>query len=323
LTIQHERWDTGFRLSYIGTNTRQGLWSYDINQPIADTRPYVDKPRMFPNYPNLSYTTNGAGHQYHSMTAEAIRQMTGGLFYQLSWVWARDIGDLEGAASPEYAYDRRRERGVWADIPTHRVAGALIYELPFGRGQRLLAGAGRLAQALAGDWQLSTMYYRNSGWFLTPQWSGPDPTGTRYTTTRTAPVVTLRPDVLRNPNLPENARSTERWFDTGAFAGPRTGSFGTAAKGIIYGPGSDVIHAGIYKVFHLRERARLRLEMIATNALNHPNWSNPNTNISSAALAGKITDAGGVGSPATAGGPWTISDEAAVRSLRVSIRVEW
>ncbi|MBI4877623.1 MAG: TonB-dependent receptor, partial [Acidobacteria bacterium] len=38
LTIEHQRWDTGFRLSYIGTNTRQGEWRYNINQPLADTR---------------------------------------------------------------------------------------------------------------------------------------------------------------------------------------------------------------------------------------------------------------------------------------------
>jgi hypothetical protein len=74
-TIEHQRWNTGFRASYIGTNTRQGLWSYDINQPVADTRRYVDKPRRFPNYPNISYLTNGAGHQYNSLTLTAERRM--------------------------------------------------------------------------------------------------------------------------------------------------------------------------------------------------------------------------------------------------------
>lgn len=322
LTIQHERWNTGFRLSYIGTNTRQGLWSYDINQPVAGTLAYVDKPRRYPAYPAMSYLTNGAGHQYHSMTLEATRQMAAGLFYQASWVWARDIGDLEGGDPPENAYDRRRERTVWADIPTHRIAAALVYELPFGKGKPVLSGAGRVLQGIVGGWQISTMYYRNSGWFLTPQWSGPDPTGTRYTASRTAPVVTLRPDILRDANLPEDQRSTARWYDVGAFGAPRPGSFGTSAKGVIHGPGSNVVHAGVYKLFQIRERVRLRCEMIATNILNHPNWANPGMNISAAGAAGKITDASGVGSPASAG-PWTISDQAAVRSMRAAIRVEW
>lgn len=166
------------------------------------------------------------------------------------------------------------------------------------------------------------MYYRNSGWFLTPAWSGPDPTGTRYTASRTAPVVNLRPDILSDPNLPEDQRSTARWFDVGAFGPPRPGSFGTSAKGVIYGPGSNVVHAGIYKLFRIRERVRVRCEIVATNILNHPNWGSPNTLITAAGAAGKITDAGGVGSPASAG-PWTISDQAAVRSMRSAIRVEW
>src|SRR6185436_278975 len=42
-TIEHQRWHTGFRASYIGTNTRQGQWGYNINQPLPDTRLYVDK----------------------------------------------------------------------------------------------------------------------------------------------------------------------------------------------------------------------------------------------------------------------------------------
>lgn len=81
-TIEHQRWHTGFRLSYVGTNTRQGVWTYDINSPVADNRLYVDKPRLFPKYPGVGYTTNGAGHQYNSLTLEVKRMSRGGLHYQ-------------------------------------------------------------------------------------------------------------------------------------------------------------------------------------------------------------------------------------------------
>jgi hypothetical protein len=95
MTIEHQRWNTGFRLSYIGTNTRQGQWSYNINQPLPDNRPFVDKPRMFPNYPGISYFANGAGHQYNALTASMERRIFGGLHYQLSYSLARDIGDID------------------------------------------------------------------------------------------------------------------------------------------------------------------------------------------------------------------------------------
>ena len=181
-TIEHQHWHTGFRGSYIGTNTRQGEWGYNINQPLPSTLPYVDKPRLFPKYPNITYITNGAGHQYNSLTLEAERRWANGLAYQLSWVWARDIGDLERGESPENAYDRNRERAVWFDIPKHRVTGNLIYEFPFAKGAR------GLKRALLQGWEWNTVYSFFSGEFLTPQWTGPDPTGTAFTSSRTRPT---------------------------------------------------------------------------------------------------------------------------------------
>lgn len=288
LTAEHQRWNTGFRLSYVGTNTRHGVWTYDINQPLPDTRPYIDKPRMFPNYPGVSYATNGAGHQYHSLTFEVKRVSRSGLHYQAYYTLARDIGDLEDGQSPENAYDRRRERAVWPDIPTHRLSGNVIYELPFGRGKKFAAGGGRVANALAGGWSINAIAVGENGFFLTPLWTGPDPTGTRYTASRTAPNVTLRPNALRNANIANPTPAN--WFDVSAFAPPTPGFFGTSAKGVIKGPGTRVLHASLAKQFTIQERFRLRLEFNVTNVLNHPNYTDPDLNISNVATVGRISN---------------------------------
>ena len=312
-TIEHQRWSTGFRLSYIGTNTRQGESGYNINQPLPDDRPYVDKARLFPRYPAITYVSNGAGHQYHSLNVEVERRFRSGLAYQASWVWARDIADHDRGSSPENAYDRHRERGVWLDIPTHRWTGNLIYELPFGRGKKFLSSASRALNYAAGGWEFSMVYGYYSGQFLTPQWTGPDPTGTAFTTSRTAPNVTIRPDHLRDANLPSSERSANRWFDASAFAPPRRGSYGTAAPGVIKGPNSNVWHAGIMKWIPFTERLRVRLELTGTNLFNHANFSNPETNISSAAVVGTISDVGDVSD----------LDQSGQRAFRAGIRFEW
>src|SRR5437660_1436044 len=91
LTIEHQQWNTGFRVSYIGNGTREGLYSSNINQPVPDGQLYINKPRRFPNYPGVTYTSNGVGHQYHSLNVEAQRQFRNGLAYQANWVWARDL----------------------------------------------------------------------------------------------------------------------------------------------------------------------------------------------------------------------------------------
>ena len=306
-TIEHQRWETGFRASYVGTNTRQGEWGYNINQPVPDNRLFVDKPRMFPRYPGITYTSNGAGHQYHSLTLEAERRFSRGLGYQVSWVWARDIGDLERGESPENAYDRRRERAVWLDIPTHRVTGNLIYEFPFGKGS-----AGWQKAVLAG-WEWNTVYSFYKGEFLTPQWTGPDPTGTAFTSSRTPAQVTIRPNHLRDANIPTDQRSTARWFDVSAFSAPQPGNYGTSAKGVIKGPGSQVVNVGLSKNFVIAERLRLRWEMTATNFFNTPNYTNPGTNITSLAAVGVITNAGGEQD----------LDAAGPRAFRMGLRVEW
>jgi hypothetical protein len=307
LTIEHQRWDTGLRISYIGTNTRQGEWGYNINQPLPDNRLFVDKPRMFPRYPAITYISNGAGHQYHSLTLEAERRFAKGLGYQVSWVWARDIGDLERGESPENAYDRKRERGVWLDIPMHRVTGNLIYAFPFGRNSR-----GWKALALKG-WEWNSIYSFFSGEFLTPQWAGPDPTGAAYTTSRTPAQVTIRPNILRDANIPTSQRSVARWFDVGAFAAPAAGFYGTSAKGVIKGPGSEVVNVGLSKRFTIADRLQVRWEMTATNFFNTPNYNNPGVTITSIAAAGVITAAGGEQD----------LDAAGPRSFRTGLRIEW
>ncbi|MCL5743177.1 MAG: hypothetical protein M1541_04490, partial [Acidobacteria bacterium] len=286
---------------------RAGEWGYNINQPMPSAALFADKPRRFPNYPSITYQSNGAGHQYNSLTLEAERRFTNGLAYQLSWVWARDIGDLERGQTAENAYDRTRERSVWLDIPTHRVTGNLIYELPLGRGARGMKGA------LLKGWEWTSVYSLYSGQFLTPQWTGPDPTGTAYTSSRTPASVTIRPNQLRNANLPEAQRSSARWFDVSAFAPPTAGWFGTAAKGVIKGPGSAIVDAGLAKHFTITERLRLRWEMTATNFFNSTNFNNPGVNITSVAGAGVITGAGGE-QGLDAGGP---------RSFRTGLRLEW
>ena len=310
-TMEHQAGNTGFRLSYVGTATRKVEYGYDINSPLPNTQPYITKPRLFPQYSGFNYITNGGRHQYNALTAEVKRNITNGLYFQASWTWARDIYDLERGQTPENAYDLTRERAVGMGIPTHRVNLNYVYRLPFGKGLK----SGVLNYILA-DWELSGNYSLFSGQFLTPLWSGPDTTGTAFTTTLAPAVLSRRPDVLRDPNLPADQRTTNRWFDTSAFAAPQPGQFGSAAKGIIKGPGVNVWHSGLAKVIPIKERLKLRAEMTATNILNHPNWSNPGLVVNATASAGVISAVGGVNGGAT-------GDNPGVRVFRAALRLDF
>ncbi len=318
-TIEHAFGGNAVRLSFIGTNTRKGEYAYNINQPLPGPGAFTSKPRMFPQYPAIMYLTNGAGHQYNALTAEVKRRSQVGLTYQLSYTLARDIGDVERGESIENAYDRARERTVWVDIPTHRLNGNVYWELPVGRRKRLLGGASRLLDAVAGGWSMALIYSYRSGRFLTPLWTGPDPTGTAYTTNASAPNVTIRPDILRNGNLPGDQRSIDRWFDLSAFAPPGP-YFGTSARGVIIGPNSNVWDAGVYKLFRIGERVTLRWEMTAVNMLNHPNYNDPSMTINQTGSNGVINGVGGNSNVSGAGSPL---DPAGPRGFRTALRLEF
>ena len=118
---------------------------------------------------------------------------------------------------------------------------------------------------------------------------------------------------MSDPNLPSGERTVNRWFNPAAFAAPTPGSFGSAAKGVIKGPNVN----GLFKEFIFADSGpRLRWEMTATNFFNHPNYSNPGTNITATAAVGVITGVGGVNGSST-------GDQPGARSFRMGIRLEW
>jgi hypothetical protein len=319
-TAERQQGNTSFRISYVGTNTRHGDYNYNINQPLPSTALFINKPRLFGAYPAINYLTNGAGHQYNGLTGEVKRRGGKGLSYQLSYTHARDIGDLERAQSPENAYDRKRERGPWVDIPKNAVTGNIIWELPVGHGKRFLSRANTLVETLAGGWSTSIIYTYHSGRFLTPVWTGPDPTGTVYTTAAAPATTTIRPNCLGNGNLPSSQQSINGWFNASAFAAPTPGQFGTCGPGLIFGPTLHVWDAGIFKKLVAKEHLTIRVELTAINVLNHPNYSDPNMNITQAGNVGVISSVGGASNVSGASSPL---DPSGARAFRSGLRIEF
>jgi len=321
-TIERQQWNTGFRASYIGTAMRKGPYVYNYNTPVANDQPFVDKPRPYPNFPEIDYVTNGAGHQYNGLTLEALRHLSGGLYFQSSWTWARDRYDMDynwdfdtWQYFSEDPRNRHREIGPAMEIPTHRWTSNFIYQLPFGRGRKFGSNVSKVANLFVGGWELTGIYTLQTGMFLTPFWSGDDPVGIAYTDSTTPASVTMRPDILKNPNLSGSQQTLNEWFDPSAFAPPQAGHFGTSGKGVIIGPGVNVFSAGFAKEFQFHERARLRWEMTANNFFNHPNWANPSTDITDSSV-GVITSDGGV----TSG---SVGDRASARAFRMGLRLQF
>jgi hypothetical protein len=73
-------------------------------------------------------------------------------------------------------------------------------------------------------------------------------------------------------------------FNLAAFNPIPSGPVGNCGVGILEGPGTTTIAAGLAKTLHLTERFRLRFEGTFTNLLNHPNFAAPPTSVISSSF---------------------------------------
>ncbi len=102
--------------------------------------------------------------------------------------------------------------------------------------------------------------------------------------------------LLRDPNLPSGQRSVGQWFDTTAIAPPLQGTAGAAPRFAFIGPGENNWDMALLKRVPLsKERMNLSFRAEAYNLGNHPQFDEPQKDLS-APNFGQITyDISGTG----------------------------
>jgi hypothetical protein len=261
----------------MSTLARKKVWTRNLNQVVADTRPYSEKLLSvpFPYLFSATETINGAFHNYHAGTIKAERKLKGGFYYQAHLTMAKSMAD--DWSGTEDVYNRARERSQGGQMPRWRAVAIGIYEMPFGQGKKFGSSLPRALNHVVGNWTVAGTYVWQTGTYFTPGFDGVDPSNTNRRNGR--------PDRIADGNLSSDQRTLERWFDTSAFVVPAAGigRFGNSGAFILQGPRLSVFHFGANKEIVLHERARLKLEMTSTNFLNHPNFSNPSATIGTSA----------------------------------------
>ncbi|HLY41200.1 MAG TPA: TonB-dependent receptor [Terracidiphilus sp.] len=293
----------GMRLSYSGSHGKNLEAMVDLNQVQPNTLGYsvVSANLPYPDWSIIQSVTNLAESNYHSGTAEISRHSGKNLTFDASYTWTRDLSNAAGATPNAFAvaggtylttrfhpgldygnviYDRR-----------HRFLTTWLYDLPFGRGQRWLSGAGAV-NGIVGDWQLAGVTILQSGPFLTPYQQSVDPANTNILTT----VGQARPDQLTGVSLYAQNRNTTQWLNPAAFpylnlqnsAGIGIGRFGNAPVGGVVGPGTANFSLSLMKGVTLREQTKFQFSVEAANVFNHRNYEPPNMQVDSSGF-GSIT----------------------------------
>ena len=305
VTVERElTTNTALRVSYVGMNSYRMNVTVNLNQIAPSALPYVPSPFVdprapFQNWGVLYSTENYGGQNYQGMEVEATHRMSKGLNFAANYTWAHNLSDGQGDApigfGGETAYGLAvmnrfalgQDRGNVAGTRRQRFLLTGNYELPFGQGRRWASSSGLVNKALGG-WNLNTITLLETGPYLTPTISP------QFDQTNTDPELDgaiVRPDIVGNP-IPAH-RSASDYFNLNAFAPTPAGAarIGNAGVGILQGPGTIAVSAGLSKVMAIRESMHLRFEATFTNLLNHTNYAPPATDVSNPSTFGVLQSA--------------------------------
>jgi hypothetical protein len=258
---------------------------------------------------------------YNAFLVEVNRRFAQGLTFQSSYTLAFNKTNALGSAPntltpngerfPDRAgdngtnslnrFDLSADYGDAIFTRRHRFVGSFLYDLPFGRGKTFFNASGRAVDLALGGWKITGIVLLQSGPFLTPTFTGTDPSGTNPGL-RSASSF-MRPDCVAGADpLAENP-TRDQWFNPAAFSRPANiiGRFGNCGVGIMEGPGTKNVSMSVGKRFALTERIGLLYEAQVSNVFNITNLGNPNTQITNASF-GRITST----QPVEQAGPRTI-----------------
>jgi hypothetical protein len=290
LTVEQEvAPQTMVQASYVGTLTRHEANERQQNPavyiPGHSTTLNTDQRRVYaPTFGDITGWATDGNASYHALQLRATRNFHRGLTVDFAYSFAKAIdessrGDAANNWSLQNPFDRRSNRGLGDYQVGRRLVGSWVWELPWFRQKTFLS-------KIVGGWRLSGIASIQDGMPFTVT-SGKDNSLTG--------VNADRPNVLGNAALSTDrpkAQVLAAYFDTSKFVPNLPGQYGNLGRNTFIGPGLANIDLSLGKRFAITERQHLEFRCDAFNAFNRANFSNPNSNLSSAQSFAQITSAG-------------------------------
>jgi len=288
LTIEREIMpNTAVRASYIGNQGRHLSYVVDVNYArymtgatVANTqqrRPYADFGEI------LNAPSDGTS-SYNSLQLAIERRVARSVSFEANYTWSKsiDIGSTDaepGQGTPIIPTSLSANRGLSDFDHMHRFVASWVWALP------------RLQQKSA--WIRSTIGGWESTGILTLQSGSPFTILSGVDNSRSGDGID-HAALVDNPYLSAsrpNGQLVKEYFNTDAFALNALGTFGTAPRNFLRGPGLANMDFGLMKNFVVKERLTTQFRAEFFNVFNRPNFGNPVVN-RSASNFGAITSAG-------------------------------
>jgi carboxypeptidase family protein len=272
--VQHELFaNTVVEVDYVGNKGAFLNGTNAANNPPAGAGA-IQARRPHPRFGAINYFSQDVSTIYHSLQAKMEKRLSAGVWYLLSYTFSKSI---QHQNSPAVGGNTAWERSLTDfDIP-HNLAASWGYELPVGRGKRLLNGANGFTNALLGGWQVQGIVVVRSGRPFTPTISADR--------ANIGIVGAQRPNRLSSGKL--DNPTVERWFDVSAFSLPAQFTYGNSGANILREDRFKTFDFSVFKQFRVTEGSQLQFRAEAFNVTNTASFNAPNTQIDTS--GGRVT----------------------------------
>lgn len=221
--------------------------------------------RPYPHFTGLTASDPVGNSWYHSLQTRFEKRFSQGFTANATYTFSK----LMEATSFLNDTDPLPEKVISDSDRPHRFTLSWVWEMPFGRGRAWGSQWPHLLDWILGGWQYQAIYQAQSGAALS------------------FGNIIYRGNLHDIP-LPRDQRTVDRWFNTSAPFERNPAkqlawnirTFPSRLAGL-RGPGDNYWDMSLAKVFQFHERVRLQLRTNWEGALNTPQFSNPNTTVTS------------------------------------------
>ena len=232
----------------------------------------------------------GATSSYNSIQLRLNKRFSNNLTMLLSFTGGKMLDDwssnntsnFNGDGTNQDAYNLRNDWSLSTADVSKRFVGSFVYALPFGHRQRFGANWNRWTDALLGGWQANGIFTAQTG------------TPLALSASNNADIFNPgeRPNTNgQNAGLSGSVQSRlNEYFNVADFSQPATYTYGNVSRTLpnIRTPGLRNLDFSLFKNFNLTERWMMEFRAESFNATNTPQFSGPNTSVTSSSF-GVIT----------------------------------
>jgi hypothetical protein len=228
-------------------------------------------------YPAFAYSTiddiydNGKAH-YNSLQIKAeTKSARHGIYALIAYTYSRDydtgftdgLGSIIGATYFPLPGWQTLDWGLSQINLNQNLTASVIYQLPFGKGQKWGSNWNGAANAILGNWEVTAIEKATSGF---PVFIIDTNNSSGAGLENTNDVSQIRPNQICNPVLSHPTLS--EWFNPACFSQPAPGELGNANRTPLSGPRFVNTDFSIIKHFVPREGMRFDFRTEFFNLLN-------------------------------------------------------